>query len=248
MAEVNVHVFIPCLVDQLYPEIGIATVRLLRHLGCKVRYKSEAPCCGQPAFNNGYVRQARTVAKTFIEAHASAECVVCPSGSCTSMVRKCYGELFEGSRYKQGADLCSKNTWELSQFLVNHKFQDKLVGTFLGKVGLHKSCHSIRQLGLTTEPRALFANIAGCEVVEASAPRCCGFGGLFCLKFDGMAAEMARSSMLDFTDQGAETIVSNDPGCIMHMRKEVKQSGAKLRIVHLAEFLTEAMKISEVAT
>ena len=231
------------MVNQLYPEVGVASVQLLKHVGCEVHYTPAAACCGQPALNAGHLAEARAVAKTFIETYASDEVIVCPSGSCTAMVRNCYGELFAHSRYQQAAEMCSARIFELSQFLVKERLHEKIEGCYLGSVGLHLSCHSLRELGVKDEPALLLERITGCSVVDVGPPVCCGFGGLFCVKYDGAASGMAKTRLEMFLDKGLETVVSNDAGCLMHLRKEAQFYNYSLRIVHLAEFLAEALKL-----
>lgn len=147
-----ISLFIPCLVDQVYPEIGIAMAKILNHLGCQLSYNNQQTCCGQPAFNAGHRDEARQVAKTFINAFGDTEVVVGPSGSCTAMVKNYYPSLFQGDKYQEPALLLSKKIFEFSQFIVSHNLTEKISGNFNGRIGFHNSCHSAQELGVKDEP------------------------------------------------------------------------------------------------
>lgn len=243
----SVSVFIPCLVDQVYPEIGRALVRLLRHLGFEVRYNEKITCCGQPAFNAGQLPEARRVARnTITELLVEGDCPkVCPSGSCTAMVRQYYPDLFKDTEQAHDACRAGEGVFELGEFLEAKQLLPRLVGRFSGKVGFHNSCHTARELGQRSTYQRLFAYIQGVELVEPSPePVCCGFGGLFCQKFDTIAGGMAKTRLEQFQVAGAERIVSNDPGCIMHLRLQAEKLGVTLPIQHTAEFLVGAMGLA----
>jgi L-lactate dehydrogenase complex protein LldE len=162
------------------------------------------------------------------------------------MIRKFYAELFHGQALASQAEAFGKRVFEFSEFLHYERLVDKLHGRATGKVAFHNSCHSCRELGLTHEGLDLVKQIVGYELVEpiSSSQVCCGFGGLFSIKFEGIAKGIAKSRLEAFIEAGAETIVSNDPGCIMHLRKEVELLDAKVRVVHVTEFLAEAMGLT----
>lgn len=243
----KVHLFIPCLIDQLYPEMGVALVKILRHFDFDVQYDEKVTCCGQPAFNAGQTREARTVARGTISTLCSSAIspdtpIVCPSGSCTAMVRNFYPELFAGEPEERDALSLGSRVFELSEFLARYGILDKLRGEYRKRVAFHNSCHSARELGLRDDFQALFKNIEGLELINPSKePVCCGFGGLFCQKFEGISKGMAKTRLEQCEQSGAEVIVSNDPGCIMHLRVQAAQLGIVTPISHTTELLVAAM-------
>ncbi|MFN5064116.1 MAG: (Fe-S)-binding protein [Pseudomonadota bacterium] len=244
----NVILFAPCLVDQLYPEMGIALVKLLQHLGFGVSFDSSVTCCGQPAFNAGQVEEAKSVARRVVRGLSSGPHakypVVCPSGSCTAMIRKYYPEVFHGERDEGDARALGARVFELSEFLRQHNLIDRLVGTYRKKIAFHNSCHSARELELRSQYRELFDRIDGVELIDPSPePVCCGFGGLFCQKFQGISQGMAKTRLEMCRDAGAEEIVSNDPGCIMHLRTMAAQQGFDTPIRHTVELLVDAIGV-----
>ena len=239
-----VTLFIPCLVDQLYPETGLALAGILRHFGYELKYTPKVTCCGQPAFNAGHMDEARIVAAGFVEAMRGAEKVVCPSGSCTGMVRNYFPGLFEGHPLKDEAVRLGRVTMEFSEFMAREGLTEAVSGCYKGRIGFHKSCHSAREIRLGDEALNLMKRISGCDLAEvAIEPVCCGFGGLFSAKFPAIAKGMAVTRLEMFTSRGVDVIVSNDPGCIMHLRKEAEATGVKMEIFHLTEFLARAMGV-----
>ena len=239
-----ISLFIPCLVDQVYPEMGLAMVRVLERLGYDVSYDPRQLCCGQPAFNAGHRQESLTVASEFLEVFEDSETVVCPSGSCTAMVRNYYPALFRDDPRQSRASRLGGKVWEFSEFLARQGDVGRISGSFPGRVGFHNSCHACHELHLRDEPLSLLSAITGCELVDVGGePVCCGFGGLFSVKFDAIAASMARVRIDAYAEMGVDLLVSNDPGCIMHMRQECLARGVDLEICHVAEFLQRAMEI-----
>jgi len=238
----TVSLFIPCLVDQVYPEMGLAMARVLKKLGFSVHYDSRQTCCGQPAFNAGYRDEARQVASHFLDVFHEAGTVVSPSGSCTGMVRNYFPVLFPADPEAARARALGRSVFEFSEFLQNTGAIERIDGHFDGRVGFHNSCHSLRELGVQEQPFAVLQRISGIEWAQPQEePVCCGFGGLFSFKFPSIAEGMAKTRLEMFVDAGAETLVSNDPRCIMHMRQEAEAKNMPTRILHLAEFLYAAM-------
>jgi L-lactate dehydrogenase complex protein LldE len=237
-----VTLFIPCLVDQVYPEIGLAMVKILRYFGYNLTYDPRQTCCGQPAFNAGHRAEARQVAEQFIDVFQQAETIVAPSGSCVAMIRNYYPVLFKDHPREKVARLLSQRVFEFSEFLSRENLIPRITGTFSGRVGFHNSCHSYRELGIKEIPLKILNRIAGYELIELSGePVCCGFGGLFSFKFDYLAAAMAVNRLDMFRAQNIDTIISNDPGCIMHLRQEVKADKINMQLMHLTEFLAQSM-------
>lgn len=240
--KTKISLFIPCLVDQVYPEMGLAMVRVLRKLGYEVTYDKAQTCCGQPAFNAGFLDEARKVASHFLDVFQEAELIVCPSGSCTAMVRNFYPELFESHDGQKNVPALQNRIFEFSEFLSSQLEEIKLEGQFQGRVSFHNSCHGFRELRLKYEPLQLMQQINGYELIMPDGePVCCGFGGLFSFKFAPIAATMAKSRLETFAELDIDTLVSNDPGCIMHLQQEAKEKGFDMRILHLAEFLDLAL-------
>jgi L-lactate dehydrogenase complex protein LldE len=243
-SDKTVSLFIPCLVDQAYPQIGVDLLLLLRNLGYTVKYNQEQTCCGQPAFNAGHREEALTVARHCSQVFAGDELIVSPSGSCTAMMRKYYPVLFEDDHaWRDEACRVGGNVYEFSEFLLRENQIANIRGHFSARVGFHHSCHSYRELGIPSElPLQILQQIEGVELCQPSGePVCCGFGGLFSFKFDAVAETMAISRLEQFRSAGAEVIVSNDPGCLMHLRQEAIDRNIDIEILHLVEFLARAM-------
>ncbi|RME01214.1 MAG: (Fe-S)-binding protein [Calditrichaeota bacterium] len=240
--QTPISIFIPCLVDQVYPEMGLAMVKVLEHLGYSVSYDSRQTCCGQPAFNAGHWQEARQVAGCFIDVFKDAEIIVCPSGSCTAMVRHFYSQLFAGRPQQRPAAQLAGKIFEISEFLDRQGDIEKIHGKFPGKIGFHNSCHSYRELRIADPWQKILAQIEGIEWAQPEGePVCCGFGGIFSFKYAPIATAMAKTRLEMFVEKGAETIISNDPGCIMHMRQQAAAQGLEVNILHLVEFLQQAM-------
>jgi L-lactate dehydrogenase complex protein LldE len=240
----TISLFIPCLVDQVYPEIGFAMAKILEHLGYKIVYNSAQTCCGQPAFNAGFRDEAKKVATRFIQVFSGADYIVGPSGSCTAMVKNYYPILFKNDPYEDSALQVGQNIFEFSQFLDQEKQINKISGTYKGRVGFHNSCHSYRELHIKSEPLAILKQIEYLEVLQpAGEPVCCGFGGLFSFKYDEIAATIAKSRLEMFAQLNVKTIITNDPGCLMHMRQEALDRNIDIEIWHLAEFLAHVLDL-----
>jgi L-lactate dehydrogenase complex protein LldE len=236
----RISLFIPCFVDQLSPGVGIAVVEVLERLGHEVLYPEGQTCCGQPAFNSGFCDQARCVAEHFLDTFQDAEHVVVPSGSCAAMVKVFYPELFQGTRREAEAKALAERTWEFSQFLVEKLGADDVGASFARKVTFHDGCHGLRELGVHTAPRTLLRHVRGLELVEMGEARtCCGFGGTFAVKFPEISTAMAQVKCNSIVDCGAQTVVSNDPSCLMQIRGYFDKHGNALPCLHLAEVLAQ---------
>jgi len=240
----TISLFIPCIVDQVYPEIGIDMAKILNHLGYKIEYNSQQTCCGQPAFNAGHRDEAQKVATKFIEVFSPADIIVSPSGSCTAMVKNYYPTLFSNNSLEEKAADLGNKIFEFSQFLAHEDQIKNISGEFSGKVGFHNSCHSYRELGIDRIPWHILQKIKGIDIISPPGePVCCGFGGLFSFKFDEIASTMAKTRIEMFTSLNVETIVTNDPGCLMHMRQEALDRKVDIKLLHLTEFLVQAIKL-----
>ena len=244
----KVALFIPCYVDQLHPRVGLATARVLRRLGLEVEFPEEQTCCGQPMFNSGCAAEARPLAERFLRVFGGYEAVVAPSGSCVSMVRHHYRELL-GDRPELRA--LAARTHELCEYLVEVARVRTVDGEYRHRVGLHPSCHGLRELRLgrsseRMEPprnrmRELLAPLRGIELVEPSRPdECCGFGGTFAVNEEAVSCLMGKDRIADHERAGAEVIAGWDMSCLMHLDGLIRAAGKPMRVVHVAEILEGA--------
>lgn len=238
----RVALFVTCIVDQVYPEIGEATVRLLRRAGCrKIDFPAAQTCCGQPFFNSGFRDEAAHLAKRFIEIFEDYPAIVAPSGSCVTMVRVEYPHLLSAwPGWKNRAHKVAGKTYELSEFLVKVcGWRPESIPTE-EVVAYHDSCHMCRLLGLRDEPRALLA-ARGLARVEMREPdRCCGFGGSFSVRMPDVSNAISREKLAQARAAGATTLVTADPGCLMQMRGVAEADQAPIHLRHLAEILDES--------
>ena len=234
-----VTLFIQCIVDGVYPEVGEAMVRLFSKLGIAMTYPEDQTCCGQPAFNSGFRKEASRAARRFIEIFESAETIVCPSGSCVNMVRNHYPKLFENdSAWRYRATRIAKKTYELSEFLVDILKKEDVGASFDGKVTYHESCHLLRGIGISHQPRKLIANVKGAEFIEMQdADRCCGFGGAFSVKYADISAAILSDKIKNIEATGADVVVGCDMGCLMNIQGMLSKKGSTVRVLHIAELL-----------
>lgn len=237
----RVSLFVTCLVDLLYPEVGEATVALLESFDVKVDFPAAQTCCGQPAFNSGFPEDARRVARSLLDAMEGSEAVVSPSGSCTAMVRSYYPHLFEGTPDERRAEDLASRTFELTEFVVNELGVTELGGSWEGRVTYHDSCHGLRELGLAGQGRGLLSSVEGLELVEMAHPElCCGFGGAFSLRMPAVATAMADDKVAQTEATGADVMVTGDSGCLMHLAGRMSRTNARTRPMHLATLLAQA--------
>ncbi len=235
----KVWLFVPCLVDEFYPEVGEGMARILAGLGCEIHYPSRQTCCGQPAFNTGYWEDARRVARHFLKVFADAPAIVAPSGSCVSMVRIFYPKLFADEPEAELARSISARTFEFSEFVVNRLHREDLGAVFNGRAAYHASCHLLRELGVRDEPLRLLRHVRGLELVEMKdAHVCCGFGGTFAVKFPELSTSMAWYKLDQASRAGAEYIVMNDVSCMMQLQGAIEKQGLPLRALHLIHVLS----------
>lgn len=240
----KVSLFITCLVDQFFPNVGISMTRLLHRQGIKVDFPPNQTCCGQPAFNSGYVEEARQVARTILDAFDDTDYVVSPSGSCIGMIRHYYPYLFQDDpeELKRVAKLIDK-TYEFSQFLVNVLNIRDLDATFPYRVTYHSSCHGSRLLGIQQEPLQLLQSIKGIQLIPLPFQEdCCGFGGTFSVKMSGLSSAMVKNKCDYILKTNAEVLVGTDMGCLMNIEGNLRKRGKSIRVLHLAEILYEGVK------
>lgn len=241
----RIGLFIPCYIDQFYPDVGMATVEILERLELEVIYPAQQTCCGQPMANTGCIDDTRPLAEKFVELFAEFDHVVCPSGSCVSMVRNHYENLFHlDARFEH----LSTHTWELCEFLVDVMGIESLPVSFPHRVGLHASCHGLRELRLgacselmgtqSDKVRSLLSKVDGIELVTVQRPdECCGFGGTFAVAEEAVSVLMGIDRIDDHLQAGAEVMVATDSSCLMHMEGIIRRRGLPIRTMHVAEIL-----------
>lgn len=236
----TVQLFITCIVDTLYPEIGEAVVRVLKRAGVKPEFPTGQTCCGQPAFNAGERQQARAMAAHTIRVFENTSGpIVIPSGSCTAMIRHHYPELFTGDpQWLPRAKAMAERVYEFSEFLVDQLGIIDVGARFPHKITYHASCHLNRELGVDRQPRALLAKVKEAELVELpSATDCCGFGGVFSLEHPELSAAMLERKIANIDASGAPLVVSCDAGCITNINGGLHRRGKTQRVLHIAEVL-----------
>ncbi len=234
----TVALFIPCFVDQLAPQVGVDVVKVLRRIGWDVEYPESQTCCGQPPFNAGFWDDARPCAEKFLNDFGKYQLIVCPSGSCTSMVKREYRELFKGHPRELEIHRLGERVYEFSQFLVNIAGVTDVGARFPHPVTYHASCHATRLLGIRREPLELLRNVKGLELREMPyADECCGFGGTFAVKMGSISAAMADSKAANVEQTGAEYVASIDPSCLMHLDGRFRATSQRARTIHLASIL-----------
>lgn len=244
----RIALFVTCLVDQIMPEVGVATVKVLRRAGFDVVFPPAQTCCGQPFFNSGFRDEAIKLAKRTIEVLEPYETIVLPSGSCTAMIRVEYAHMLEHEPdWHERAKKVGAKTFELSEFLVKSESIRKLaISNYQLPITYHDSCHMCRFLGLREEPREVLTQ-AGCEIAEIDeSDRCCGFGGLFSMRMPEVSRAMTEDKLRRAAETGADTLVTADPGCLMQMRRfsnsanqQTNQPANELTLKHLAVLLEE---------
>ncbi len=235
----KVTLFIQCIIDGIYPEVGFAVVRVFEKLGIGVECPAEQTCCGQPAFNSGYRKEAKQAAEHFINVFGDAETIVCPSGSCVNMVRNHYPELFKDDRkWLPRALEAAKRTFELSEYLVDVLGIDDLGASYEGRITYHDSCHLLRGLGVKEQPRKLIKKIRDAEFVEMyDSDRCCGFGGAFSVKYPEISAAILEDKFKNIISSNADVVTGCDMGCLMNIQGILSRKRLPVKTMHIAQLL-----------
>jgi L-lactate dehydrogenase complex protein LldE len=239
---VKTSLFITCLVDQLFPNVALSMTEVLERLGVEVEFNPEQTCCGQPFFNTGYRQEAADVARRFLRVFGDSEYIVAPSGSCTAMVKVFYQELFHhDEELAAEARQLAARLYEFSEFLVNVLKVEDVGASYRGKVTYHDSCHLLRELRISSEPRRLIRAVKGIEFVEMSdSDSCCGFGGTFSVKHPEISCAILDEKLGNVAASGADVVVANDSSCLMQIAGGLTRQRIPARTMHLAELL--AMK------
>ena len=238
MAAPTVSLFIPCFVDQLFPETGLATVELLRRAGCKVHYTREQTCCGQPAFNSGFQHDTLHLAQRFIRIFDEADYVVAPSGSCLAMVKKHYAELDLSDPERERWEAMRPRLFELSQVLVDELGITDVGGRWNERVAWHTSCHGYRELGIDQQPLELLRQVEGIDLIELDdRKQCCGFGGTFAAKFSALSAAIGEDKLAAIERSGAATVTATDDSCLMHIGGMLSRANSQVKALHYVRIL-----------
>ena len=235
----TVEVFIPCFIDQLYPQTAFNTIKLLEKTGCTVQYNPKQTCCGQPSYNAGFWDEAKTVGSKFLNDFSEKHYIVSPSASCTGMVKHGYNQLFTNTAIHNTCRTIQRNIYELSDFLINVLKKDYFGAELEGRAVFHDSCSGLRECQIRTEPRQLLSKVDGLELLEMrDADMCCGFGGTFAVKFESISTAMAEQKIQNALDVEAEYIISTDASCLMQLQAYIDQHKLPLQTLHLADVLT----------
>ena len=236
-----VSLFVQCLVDSMYPDVGDAMVSIFDTLRVPVDFPEQQTCCGQPAFNAGYRKEAAAAAKRFLDIFESAEVIVCPSGSCVHMVRHHYPELFKNDPVLfEKAKAVAAKTFEFSQYLVDELGVTTLGAYFPHKVTYHDSCHLTRGLRVDAPPRKLLNSVVGLEFIEMKdSDACCGFGGTFSVNYPEISTAMVDEKIENILACGAEIVTGCDISCLMNIQGRLSRRGEEVKVMHIAEILAQ---------
>ncbi|MGM8212418.1 (Fe-S)-binding protein [Virgibacillus sp. W0430] len=234
----NVSLFITCLCDLFHTNVGKHTVEILEKVGCEVDFPDSQTCCGQPAFNSGYLQDSKEAMKQMIRAFQNSEYVVAPSGSCVGMLKEYPKAFKDDPRWEKPAKALAEKSYELTQFLVDVLGIENFKSSFQGKVTYHPSCHMTRLLGVKEAPITLLKNIPGVDLIALPMKEdCCGFGGTFSIKNAAISSEMAKEKSHHVSETKAEYLVGGDMACLMNIGGKMTREGKNIKVVHIAEIL-----------
>lgn len=234
----TIELFIPCFIDQLYPKTALNTVKILEKAGCKVKYNAQQTCCGQPAFNAGFWKEAKVVGNKFLNDFSEQNYIVSPSASCTGMVKNYYNDLFTNTAVHNKCRAVQNHIHELSDFLINVIQKDYFGAELEGRAVYHDSCAALRECKVREEPRRLLAKVHGLDLVEMiDTDMCCGFGGTFAVKFEGISSAMAEQKIQNAMDMEASYIISTDASCLLQLQGYIDQHNIPIKTMHLADVL-----------
>ncbi|MCX6281737.1 MAG: (Fe-S)-binding protein [Bacteroidetes bacterium] len=233
-----VDIFIPCFIDQVYPETGMNMVKILEKLGVDVFYNPNQTCCGQMTFNSGAWDDTKKLGEKFMKDFPNDRSIVGASASCIGFIRNYYPWLFHNTGLHYEYKQVKKNIYEITDFLVNVLNVEDVGATFNHSVTYHDSCAALREYGLKDEPRKLLANVKGLELREMKDNDvCCGFGGTFSAKFEPISTAMAEQKINNALETGAEYIVSTDSSCLMHQQAYIDKHNLPIKTIHIADVL-----------
>ena len=234
----RVQLFIPCFVDQLYAQTAFNMAKVLKKAGCDVQYNTNQTCCGQPAFNAGFLSEAKEVCQKFIIDFDNADYIVAPSASCVGFVRNYYKKLFENTLDAAKVVNLEKRIFEFSEFLVDILNVEDIGAEWNMKATYHDSCAALRECKIKDAPRKLLGNVKGLTLIEMDeVETCCGFGGTFAVKFDGISIAMADQKITNALVTNADYVISTDLSCLMHLEGYTKGKNLYIKTIHIADVL-----------
>ena len=233
---IEVDLFIPCFIDQLYPDTAANSMKLLEHLGCKVHYNPLQTCCGQPMFNSGDWDGSRRLATKFLNDFSGERPIVSPSGSCSGFIKNHYHQLLPDDQIQ--VPKVAQQVYEITDFILNYLKIEQLDVSFPHKVTFHDSCHALREYKIKDEPRQLLRMVKGLEIVEMEdSESCCGFGGTFSAKFKDISQAMVEQKVQDAIQTGVKYIVTTEASCLMNIQGYITKHKLPIKTVHLVDIL-----------
>ena len=238
-SQIHASLFVTCIIDQLYPQVGVSAVRVLRRQGVVVDFPADQTCCGQPLYNSGFTQLARQLAQRVLNSFSLSQYVVVPSGSCAAMLKVFYRDLFAGdAEWEERANQLADKVYEFSEFLAKVLGVTDLGATFPAHATYHSSCHLLREMEVKEEPQQLLSQVDGLELTPLpQAETCCGFGGTFSVKYPHISEGMMADKIANVLDTGADTLVSCDMSCLMHLGGGLSRQGHPVAVRHLAQVL-----------
>ena len=238
----TVDIFIPCFIDQIYPETGFNMVKILEKLGVEVNYNNQQTCCGQMAYNSGFWEDAKKIGEKFIRDFPNNRYIVGPSASCAGFVRNYYDEMFYNSALHIEYHQLKKNFYEFTDFVVNVLKVSDIGATFEHSITYHDSCAALREYGLTNQPRELLKHVRGLELREMKDTHtCCGFGGTFCVFEEAVSVKMGKDRIAEHDANDVDYITGGDTSCLMHLEGILKRKGSTVKTIHIAEILNSSL-------
>jgi len=235
----RVELFVPCFIDQIYPQTAFNTLKLLQRAGCEVVYNPNQTCCGQPAYNAGFWDEAKKIGLKFLNDFSEDCYIVSPSASCTGMIKNGYDDLFTNSIEHNRCRNIQGNIYELTDFLVNVVKKDYFGAELIGTAVYHDSCSGLRECHIKEEPRQLLGQVGGLELLSMrDQEACCGFGGTFAVKFEGISAAMAEQKIQNALAVNADYIISTDSSCLLQLQGYIDKHKLPIKTLHIADVLT----------
>ena len=240
-SQIKASLFVTCIIDQIYPQVGVSVVKVLRRLGVEVDFPMDQTCCGQPVYNSGFTRESRKLARRVLQQFKDCRYVVVPSGSCAAMMRVFYQDLFRNDPelLQQAQDLSAK-VYEFSEYLVKVLGVKEVGSGYPGAATYHPSCHLFREVEVREEPVELLRHVRDLEMRDLpDAEICCGFGGTFAVKFPHISEAMLADKVRNVMSTGADTLVSCDMGCLMNVEGALSRQASDIKVRHLAQILDQ---------